>query len=143
MENYTKTTLLKLIEERKSYSNMIDYCCDNLILNNHLVEDLNEKGFYFDVYTGSVATYYNKYDEEITQEAYEKTEGEGSYYYDEIYQYYIISEQDAERLETFTDELVIYNDDLEIYLLCVKHFGTSWTVCAPNWKTPDEMPDEI
>ena len=48
----------------------------------------------------------------------------GDFY--EVYQYYIISESGAVFLAVYTDELVYYHEDLDMYLWCVTHFGTSW-----------------
>lgn len=50
----------------------------------------------------------------------------GEYEYQEIYQYYIISEHGYEFLSRYTDEIVYYNDALDVYLWGVTHFGTSW-----------------
>lgn len=47
--------------------------------------------------------------------------------YDEyIYQEYIISEYGYEFLSEYTDEIVLYNEKLDIYLWGITHFGTSW-----------------
>lgn len=43
-----------------------------------------------------------------------------------IYQDYIISEYGYEFLKEYTDEIVFYNEKLDIYIWCVTHFGTSW-----------------
>ena len=48
----------------------------------------------------------------------------GNYY--DIYQYYIISYSGYRFLENFTDELVFYNEALDMYLWGITHFGTSW-----------------
>ena len=50
----------------------------------------------------------------------------GDYFDGDIYQYYIISEYGYEFLEEHTDEIVFYNEKLDIYLWGVTHFGTSW-----------------
>ena len=50
----------------------------------------------------------------------------GEYEYEEIYQYYIISESGYEILSRLTDEIVYYNDALDVYLWGITHFGTSW-----------------
>lgn len=47
-------------------------------------------------------------------------------HYTEIYQYYIINEGGAEILQEYTNELVMYNSDLDLYVWCVDHWGTSW-----------------
>lgn len=45
---------------------------------------------------------------------------------DEIFQYYIISGQGAEILEDYTNEIVFYNSELDLYVWGVTHWGTSW-----------------
>lgn len=52
-------------------------------------------------------------------------EDEDGYEYD-IYQYYIISEYGYEFLEKYTDEIVFYNEKLDVYIWGITHFGTSW-----------------
>ena len=44
----------------------------------------------------------------------------------EIFQYYIISSHTARELQEHTNEVILYNEGLDIYLLGVTHFGTSW-----------------
>ena len=46
--------------------------------------------------------------------------------YAEIFQYYIISENGAEILQTWTDEIVYYIPVLDCYVWGVTHYGTSW-----------------
>lgn len=43
-----------------------------------------------------------------------------------VFQDYIISEKGYEFLEEYTDELVFYNEKLDLYIWAVTHFGTSW-----------------
>ena len=50
---------------------------------------------------------------------------EEDYYY-EIYQYYIISDFGAQFLKDYTDEIVYYNEALDMYVWGITHFGTSW-----------------
>lgn len=50
----------------------------------------------------------------------------GEHLDDEIYQYYIISNSGYDFLARFTDEIVFYNEKLDIYLWGITHFGTSW-----------------
>lgn len=50
---------------------------------------------------------------------------DGCYY--EIYQYYIISESGARFLRDYTDEIVFYNEELDLYLWGITHFGTAWS----------------
>ena len=44
----------------------------------------------------------------------------------DIYQDYIISEHGYEFLAEYTDELVFYNERLNIYIWGISHFGTAW-----------------
>ena len=44
----------------------------------------------------------------------------------EIYQYYIISDSGASILQELTDEIVYYNETLDMYVWGITHFGTSW-----------------
>lgn len=116
MENWKKEFIEKLKAERTTYADMIDFCCDALILNNEIISNGH---FYFDVYCG------NDYDEENEE-------------YYEVYQYFIIGANDAERIAEYTNEIVYYNDELDIYLLGVCHWGTSWDYVPSNWKDFDE-----
>lgn len=45
---------------------------------------------------------------------------------DEVYQWYIISNNGASILKDWTNEIVYYNDELDLYLWGVTHYGTSW-----------------
>lgn len=44
----------------------------------------------------------------------------------DIYQYYIITDPGFELLKDLTDEIVYYNEELDMFLWCITHFGTSW-----------------
>lgn len=59
---------------------------------------------------------------EAEKEELEEQENE----YPEIYQYYIISDAGAKILEDYTNEIVYYNSDLDMYVWGVTHWGTSW-----------------
>ena len=101
--------------EKTTYREMIDFCCDNLIMNNYIIQELSAKGFYFDIENGT------DYDEEEDC-------------YCDVYQYFIIGSGDAERLKEYTNELVYYCEDLDLYILGVCHFGTPWNGVPANWK---------
>lgn len=133
MEQYEKEFLNELREKRATYSDMIDFCCDNCILNNEIVSELETADFYFDFYCGDLVEYYDENGKEITEEEAEENENSETYY-KEIYQYYIISEHDAERLADYTNEIVLYNKRLDLYILCVTHCGTAWNCVPANWK---------
>lgn len=44
----------------------------------------------------------------------------------DIYQWYIINESGAEFLEKWTDEIVYYDYELDIYVWGIDYWGTSW-----------------
>lgn len=49
---------------------------------------------------------------------------EGEYH--EIYQWYIITDSGARFLEEYTDEIVYYHEEMDMYVWGITHFGTSW-----------------
>lgn len=139
---FNKEFLKELREKRTSYEDMIDFCCDDVILNNYLIGELSKNGYYFDFYCGSDLYYIDNNGNTITQQQADKMDlDEYSEEYIEIYQYYIISSNSAKRLSEFTNEIVLYNDDLDLYFLCVTHFGTAWSGVPSNWKELDEVTD--
>ena len=86
--------------KRLSYSNMLKVLTDDCYILNNTITDK----FDFDFLDESLYD-----DEDLT-----------------IYQYYIISEYTADKLQKHTNEIILYNADLDMYLLGVGHFGTSW-----------------
>lgn len=141
MDKWTKEFLERMKKERASYSEMIDFCCDSLVLNNDIQKELEQAGFCFDIYCGDYSEYYDEDGKEITSKKFEEMYEMGVDVEEcpkEIYQQYIISDRDAERLEEYTNELVLYCEKLDLYLLCVTHFGTAWQGVAANWKEPTE-----
>ena len=76
------------------------------VLNNDIINKTSDIG-YWDVINGS------EYDEETDS-------------YVDIFQYYIISSQGAEILQQETEEIVFYNEELDMYVWGVTHFGTAW-----------------
>ena len=97
---------------------MIDFCCDDLVLNNDIMPALISSGFEFDIYCG---TDYNEEDD----------------CYLDVFQYFIINYSDAERLSEYTNELVYYCEPLDLYILGVTHFGTAWDGVPASWKDDD------
>ena len=51
---------------------------------------------------------------------------DGNEYENEIFQYFIIDDRGAEILQELTNEIVFYNDFLDMYIWGVTHYGTSW-----------------
>ena len=132
MEN--KEFLKQLKKERATYKEMVEFCCDSMVLNNYIIQELSKKDYYFELFCGNEREFYNEHGEEISEEEYYNNEEQGEEIYKDIYQYFIINYQDAERLAEYTDEIVFYNEDLDLYLLGVTHWGTSWAGVPANWK---------
>lgn len=76
------------------------------VLNNDIISKTQKVG-YWECINGT------EYDEET-----------GDYH--EIYQYYIISQSGFKTLQRMTDEIVYYNEELDMYVWGVTHFGTGW-----------------
>lgn len=55
----------------------------------------------------------------------------------EIYQYYIVSNNAVELLQE-ANEIVFYNDDLDMYVWGVTHWGTSWDYVLTDIKIERE-----
>lgn len=51
----------------------------------------------------------------------------------EIYQFFIIDNQLADVLSRHTNEIILYSEDLDVYVLGVTHFGTAWTHVPSEW----------
>ena len=46
--------------------------------------------------------------------------------YAEVYQWFIVSDAGAQMIQDYTDEILYYHEELDIYLWGVTHYGTSW-----------------
>lgn len=75
------------------------------VLNNDIIQKTCNIG-YWDIVSGS------DYDEETDS-------------YTDIYQYYIVDNNGAEILQE-AEEIVFYNEELDMYVWGVTHYGTSW-----------------
>lgn len=139
--NWKKEFFEKLRKENTNYKSMIDFCCNGcLIMNNYIIEELAKKDIFFETYSGEECYYIDKDGNDITRQQAEKMDyNDYEECYFDIYQYFIIDSTGAERLKEYTNEIVLYNDDLDLYLLCVCHFGTMWTGVPANWKELDEV----
>lgn len=51
-----------------------------------------------------------------------------------VMQDFIISKYGYELLKEYTDELVFYNEDLDVYIWAVCHWGTAWAYELTNVK---------
>lgn len=58
--------------------------------------------------------------------------------YNEIFQYYIISDSGAEILKYHTNEIVYYIPVLNVYIWGVTHFGTGWSYVLTDIKINED-----
>lgn len=105
------------ISEYGLQNNRIDYATlaktFDAVLNNDIIAKTQEIG-YWECVNGLEC--YQVEDEHgvVSDEFYD------------IFQYYIISQSGYETLQQFTDEIVYYNNELDMYVWGVTHCGTSW-----------------
>lgn len=126
-----------LKEKVKTYKDLVDYLDIQMILCNsiekRMFDTLNhESGEMRKIeYTeeefnndGELKNDFNDYEEYL----------DSCDYYD-IFQWYIIDESSASALIDLTDEIIFYDDELEIYVWGITHYGTSWSIVDfSNWK---------
>lgn len=62
--------------------------------------------------------------------------------YYEAYQHYIITESGYNFLKEYTDEIVYYNNDLDMYIWAITHYGTSWDYVLTNIKLVGYEPQD-
>lgn len=72
--------------------------------------------------------------EKLEAEKEELEEEQEDSYNPDVYQWYIISDNGADILKTYTNEIVYYNEELDMYLWGVTHFGTSWSYVLTSIK---------
>lgn len=52
--------------------------------------------------------------------------------YVEVFQWFIVSDNGAQMIQDYTDEILYYHEELDIYLWGVTHWGTSWDYVLMN-----------
>ena len=126
-----------LKENVKTYQDLVNYLHIQMILCNsiekRLFDTLNhESGEMRKIeYTEEE---FNK-DEELKNEFNDYEEYLDSCDYYDIFQWYIIDESSAHVLIDLTDEIIFYDDELEIYVWGITHYGSSWSIVGfSNWK---------
>lgn len=62
-----------------------------------------------------------EYDKEQLEEEQENS------YNEEIYQYYIVDDNGASIIQEFTNQPLFYNEDLDLYVWGITHYGTAWS----------------
>ena len=97
-----------------------------MILCNNMEERLYRT---LELEHGTDTIYYDENWEEISSEKYYILTNKGKVTHKEpieIYQYYIISKYGADILKTYTNEMLFYDNELDLYVWGVAHTGTSW-----------------
>lgn len=92
-----------------SYKTMIEKYVSDMVMANDIISITQADGHDWELYSGI---------DYIEEDDYSL----------DIYQYFIIDESDAERLAENTNEIIYYCKDLELYVLGVTHFGSSWSI---------------
>ena len=87
------------------------------VLNNDIISKTQDIG-YWDIVSGC------DYDEETDT-------------YTDIYQYYIVDDNGARILEE-AEEILFYNEELDMYVWGVTHWGTSWDYVLTDIKIVKE-----
>lgn len=123
-------------QEISSYGvehNRVDYRAlaksfDAVLCND--ITKLFDNPYYFDLVNGDYYYYENSDGNILSISEYEELEPEQQEGYDEIYidiyQYYIIDSAGYRILTEHTNEIVFYNEELDIAVWGVAHCGTSW-----------------
>lgn len=79
--------------------------------------------------------------EELQAKIEELEEEQENSYNEECYQYYIVSDNGARILEEI-NEIVFYNEELDMYVWGVTHYGTSWSYVLTDIKCNVPYEDE-
>lgn len=110
------------------------------VLNNNIIQETNIDGSEWEVVNGSEISFYDtEIDEYVGYDEIENWDNIEEHYI-EIYQYYIISDRGFDILSELTDEIIFYNEKLDMYVWGVAHWGTSWDYVLTN--IPVKLSDE-
>ena len=97
-------------------------------------EELEERMYEFEeLEEGETDEYYEEVKTRLA-EIDKEIEALEDAHYDEIFQYYIISDEGARILKDWTNEIVFYNEALDMYVWGVTHWGTSWSYVLTDIK---------
>lgn len=91
------------------------------VLNNEIMGKLQEQGLYFELENGE------DYDEECDE-------------YAEIYQFFIVSDNGASIIKQYTNEILYYCEEVDMYIWGVTHFGTGWDYVLTEIECTGEDP---
>ena len=96
----------------------IFYPDSNLVLCNNIPQV--DEYLFDNIENGSFWEFYDENGDECDEE---NAVGQ---YETEVFQWFIIDDNTAERLRRSTKELVCYSEKLNVYVLGVTHYGTAW-----------------
>ena len=91
------------LKQVRTYKDFLDFTNETPILCNNISKD-------FELLELENGRDYNEETEE----------------YQEIMQWYIVSKNMSEYIKQFTDEILYYHNELNVYVWGITHYGTSW-----------------
>ncbi len=71
---------------------------------------------------------------DIQEKIDELKEEQERLYNQEIFQYYIVSDQGAEMIKQYTEDPLFYNETLDMYVWGITHCGTAWSYVLTDVK---------
>lgn len=104
-------------ENRLDYASMVDWCTDGYMVG-------------LNVSPWKMAEDWERQTADDDEEDDEDDE--------EVFQWFIISDDAAQFFMQFTNELIYYNEELDMYILGVTHLGTAWSYVMTEWKLEEE-----
>lgn len=135
---------------KASYRTIVDRFFDSMLLCNNILEVDPE--LLYNIEMGDVRYYVDNEGNYRTREEYENdTTGNIYEEYEDIYQYFLtdINYYGVEYLKELAEDnednsiILAYSEKLELYVLLVTHFGTSWDYIPTNIELTEEYKESI
>ena len=136
-----KTLYGKEISEYGLDNGYVDYktlseIMGNCILNNEIIKYEVDN---WEVVNGSDIKYYDSKADDYVEESEIENWDDIEEKYVDIFQYYIIDNWGVEILSNYTDEIIFYNEKLDVYLWGITHWGTSWDYVLTDIKIENKV----